>query len=163
MALADINPAIESPRGRGAPVRVITDTVTIRASAKETGDAYAVFDIETPPSGGFPPHIQHDEDEAYYVIEGTYAFLIGAREEVLGVGEFLIVPRGTLHGYVNPGSESARMLILTTPGHNKQLFFEEVGDSLDRPVWEPDMARFLAAAPNYGIDIPRADTSSPGP
>lgn len=152
-----------APSIRGTPVRVITDIVTLKATSADTGATYAAFEIETPPSGGFPPHTQQDDAEGFYVIEGIYTFLVGDREFTLGAGDFLHVQRGTLHGYVNPGTTPSRMLVVATPGRVQETFFADIGDNLDRPVWEPDMARFLAVAPNHGIQIPTADTADPRP
>ena len=160
MALVDMARLVRSPAGQGTHVRVITDVVTLKAAAVDTGDAYSLFEIETPPSGGFPVHTQRHDDESFYVIEGTYSFLVDEREIALGVGGFLLVPRGTAHGYTNPGSTPARMLILTTPGGIQEEFFDEIGGSGDRPVWEPDMARILAVAAKYGIEFPTTGLES---
>lgn len=134
-------------------VRVITDLVTIKARARDTGDAYSLFETETPPAGGFPPHTQRYDDETFFVIEGRYTVLVGEEQVELGPGGTACIPRGTVHAYSNVGSELARMLVLVTPGGIKEQFVDEVGDYADRPAWEPDMAKVLAVAPKYGIEF----------
>lgn len=138
-------------------MRVITDLVTIKASAIETGAAYALYETETPVSGGVPPHRQRYDDEGFYILEGRYLFLVGGDELEVGPGEFVFVPRGTTHAVVNVGASPGRMLVVVTPGVVHQEYMDDIGDPASRPPWEPDMARVLAVAPKYGIDFRRND------
>lgn len=153
MAIVDVARHVHHHAGSGEGVRVIMDLVTVKAAAADTGDAWSLFEVETPPSGGFPAHIRRHDDQGFYVIDGTYTFLLGEEEITLRRGEFLLVPRGTVHAYANPGPAHARMLLIVTPGGITERFFDEVVDRPDRPVWEPDMAKVLAVAPKYGIEI----------
>jgi len=146
-----------SPRhlraGEGAKVRVITDLVTTKAEAQDTGGAYSLFELLTPPAGGCPPHTQRYDDETVYVLAGRYAFLVGEHTIELGPGDYLFIPRGTLHAFTNPGATAARMLILATPGGIQDGFIDEVGAPADRAPWAPSMPRVLAVAPKYGIEF----------
>jgi quercetin dioxygenase-like cupin family protein len=148
----------------GEQLRVITDVVTVKAAATDTGDAYSLFETETPPGGGCPPHEQRYDDETFYVLEGRYAFLIGDERVELEPGGYAFVPRGTVHAFTNVGSVPARMLLLITPGGIQETFFDEVGDRPDRPAWRPDMTKVLAVAPKYGIEFafPIADAEATG-
>jgi len=141
----------------GTHLTLITDAVTVRVSSAETGGAYALYETETPPSGGYPPHTERYDDVTFVVIAGTYAVLIGNDQVELEPGGHVYIPRGTVHAYLNPGSEPARMLVLVTPGGIHEQFLEEVGDRAGRAAWEPDMARLLAVAPKYGIEFLRPE------
>lgn len=151
--------------GEGRQLRVITDLVTIKATERETGDCYALFERETPPNGGCPAHTQRYEDETFYVLEGTYSFLIGEEVTELGPGGYAFVPRGTVHGYTNVGDSPARLLVFVTPGGVQEQFIDEVGDDAERPTWEPNMAKVLAVAPKYGVEFatPDIDDEPAGP
>jgi quercetin dioxygenase-like cupin family protein len=50
-----------------------------KVPSRRTGGAYSLFEVATPPGSG-PPHVQHREAEAFYVLEGEFEFLNG--EEV---------------------------------------------------------------------------------
>jgi quercetin dioxygenase-like cupin family protein len=139
--------------GEGHRKRVITELMTIKATGGDTGGAYSLFETETPPSGGFPLHAHRYDDETFYILEGSYSFYLDDRQVELDAGAYVFVPRGTMHGYVNAGSGFARMLVLVTPGGIHEKFLDEIGDSADRPAWQPDMARVLAVAPKYGVDF----------
>ena len=69
-----------------------------------------------PPGGGPPPHIHTREDETFYLLEGAVEFLLGETTITAGPGDFVNVPRGTVHHIKNVGSElSLRMAIAMPP------------------------------------------------
>ena len=141
--------------GAGQALRVISDVVTFKARAAETGGAYTLCETRTLPGGGTPPHYQRHEEESFYVLEGMYAFQVGDDVVRMGPGGYAFAPRGTVHAYTNVGDTPARMLILITPGGIHERFFAEVGTPADAPApsGRPDMDKLLAAAEMYGIEI----------
>jgi mannose-6-phosphate isomerase-like protein (cupin superfamily) len=153
MDLAHLLAPVQRRPGEGRQLTVITDTVTVKAETADTGGAYALYEVETPPAGGCPPHTQRYDDEAFFVIEGRYDIVIGEERLDLGPGGYAFIPRGTVHAFVNPGPAPARMLALVTPGGIHGQFLDDVGDPTGRAPWEPDMAHLLAAAPKYGIEF----------
>src|SRR5918997_5385556 len=136
---------------------VMGETVTCKITSEQTSGAYSLFEITTQPGGGPPPHVQHWEDEYYYVLEGEYEFLDRGRPIRAGVGSLIYVPRGNLHTHRNVGDKPGRMLVSQTPGGSHERFFEELGQSPDAPTvpsQSPDMERVAAIATKYGIEIP---------
>lgn len=130
--------------GEGRRFTVMTDAITVKATTAETGGAFALYEAETPPSGGCPPHVQRYDDEAIFVIEGRYSVLIGERQVDLGPGGY---------AFTNPGPEPARMLVLVSPGGAHEQFVDEVSDPAGRAPWRPDMANVLSVAPKYGVEF----------
>ena len=57
---------------------------TYKVPSQRTGGAYSLFEVVTQPGAGPPPHVQHREDESFYVLDGEYEFLSGRR--ILRVG-----------------------------------------------------------------------------
>ena len=139
--------------GEGRTLRVISDVVTVKASAEDTGGAYSLFETSTPPGGGTPPHYQRYEDEAFYVLEGRCGFRFGEDTVEITEGGYAFVPRGTVHAFTNAGDGPLRMIVLVTPGGIHEKFFAEVGEDPATPAGPPDIAKLLAAAPKYGIEI----------
>lgn len=78
-------------------VRVIGDEITFKALASETNGGYSLFEMRTLPGAGAPPHYQREEEEAFFVLEGTYQFLHGENQIVADSGDFVFVRRGTMH------------------------------------------------------------------
>ena len=112
----------------------------------------------TAPGGGTPPHIHHYEEEAFFVVEGTYAFGIGEQSVELGPGGFVFGPRDIPHSFRNVGSTPGRLLMLITPGGLFEQFTAEVGQPLagpdfPAPAAPADVARLVAVAAKYGIDF----------
>ena len=62
-----------------------------------------------------PLHVHHEDDEAWYVLEGTLAFRVDDEEIEAGAGSAVVVPAGTPHAYWNPRPEGARYLLVMTP------------------------------------------------
>lgn len=62
-----------------------------------------------------PWHVHHQDDEAWYVLEGKLCIRAGDDEIELVPGSAWLVPRGTPHTYWNPGPEPARYLLCMTP------------------------------------------------
>jgi len=61
-----------------------------------------------------PLHKHNNDDEAWYVLEGTLGFQIGDERVEADAGQAVIVPRGTPHTYWNPKPEQAKYLIIMT-------------------------------------------------
>ena len=62
-------------------------------------------------------------------------------------------PRGSVHHFSNPGSETARTLVMLTPDIGKQ-FFREVG-ALTAAGEPPDRAKLMEVMTRYGL-VPAA-------
>jgi mannose-6-phosphate isomerase-like protein (cupin superfamily) len=60
-------------------------------------------------------HVHHEDDEAWYVVEGRLGFLVGGEEIEAGPGAAVYVRRGTPHSYWNAGDGPARYLLVMTP------------------------------------------------
>jgi mannose-6-phosphate isomerase-like protein (cupin superfamily) len=73
----------------------------------------------TDPGGGFDPpmliaplHIHHEDDEAWYVLEGKMAVRCGDSVFEVGPGACAFVPRGNIHTFWNPEPGPARYLVV---------------------------------------------------
>ncbi len=85
----------------------------VKASAESTGGVLTLIDSRT--SGGAPMHVHENEDECFYVVEGTIQVWTKDDEYEAPVGAFVFLPRGTQHAWDVVG-ERARVLIITVPG-----------------------------------------------
>lgn len=76
----------------------------------------------TDPGGGHdvpryiaPLHVHHEDDEAWYVLEGALTVRLDGRDVEVAAGGAVLAPRGTPHTYWNPRPEPARYLLVMTP------------------------------------------------
>lgn len=127
-------------------------------TGEESGGAYFAMEALVPPGGGPPPHIHTREDETFYLIEGTIEFLLDDERVMAGPGDFVSVPRGTVHRFKNIGSDTARMILTFTPA-GMEKFFEATLEPAPADGQEPPdnvdevAARYVAAAPRYGLEF----------
>jgi mannose-6-phosphate isomerase-like protein (cupin superfamily) len=68
-----------------------------------------------PPRWIAPLHLHHNDDEAWYVLEGRLCVKRGDDTVETGPGAAVLVPRGTPHTYWNPDPAPARYLLIMTP------------------------------------------------
>ena len=68
-----------------------------------------------PPRWIAPLHLHRNDDEAWYVLEGTLCVKRGDEIVELPAGSAALVPRGTPHTYWNPTTERVRYLLIMTP------------------------------------------------
>ena len=132
------------------PVYFLGLPTVVRASSQTTNGAFGLIDqLTMPPGFASPYHTHHLEDEAFYVLEGELAFVCGGSWTIAGPGTYVFGPRNIPHGFKVVGDAPARMLLLCAPGGFEQ-FVVELAEPAPAP---PDMARLMAVAAKYKIDI----------
>ena len=134
------------------------DRYTFLVTGEQSGGVYFVMEALVPPGGGPPPHIHRNEDETFYVVEGRCRFLLGDRTIHAAVGDYINVPRGTVHCFHNDGTGTARLILTFTPAGLEKFFEETLEPARDRHAPPPQnveavVARYVAAAPKYGLDF----------
>jgi len=67
-----------------------------------------------PPRWIAPLHVHRNDDEAWYVLEGTICVRVGKDVVEAKAGSAVFVPRGTTHTYWNPGPGLLRYLLVMT-------------------------------------------------
>ena len=141
--------ALRMPRAR---------LITRKVSSEQTGGAYSLFEVLVAPGGGEGPHIQHREDECFYVLEGRFGFVVEGEQIEAGPGSLIYVPKGVLHAFNNAGETPGRMLVSQTPGGAYERFIEEVGETVTedstptgkRPSGDPERLAIVGA--EYGVE-----------
>ena len=132
-----------------------TGRITIKAGPGETG-AFSQFEVDDPRGSAPPLHVHHNEDEAFYILEGQVTMFAGDQRIDLQAGDYFFGARGTPHAYV-VRSERARMLVTISPSGSEQLFI-----SLGTPVTGPEpptdtvmppMSEMTRLFASYGAEI----------
>jgi mannose-6-phosphate isomerase-like protein (cupin superfamily) len=71
--------------------------------------------VGDPPRYIAPLHVHAEDDEAWYVLEGTLGVRVGDEDVLVAAGGAVLVPRGTPHTYWNARPEPARYVLVMTP------------------------------------------------
>jgi mannose-6-phosphate isomerase-like protein (cupin superfamily) len=103
--------------GEGRKYDCVTMTAIFKADENETDDKYSISEWWLEPNSKGPGAHQHDDnDEVFYVLEGSCSFLIGDKWIEANKGTFLRVPAKTMHDFANRSNERTGMLNFFIPG-----------------------------------------------
>ncbi len=83
--------------------------------------------IATSSGEGSKLHTQPDHDEIVVVIDGEAEFRIGDETRRVGPGDFMFIPRNTLHGRVRTLTDSMSALSIYAP------YFDRAKENI---IWE---------------------------
>ena len=127
--------------------------MTITAAAEETDGAFALFEYTAGRGKASPLHSHPEADETFWVVEGTMKAHIDGVEHDGGEGSTFVFRRGVPHAYAIT-SETARILMLLTPGGGENFFREAGTPALRHELPAPserNLAQFQAAAARNGV------------
>lgn len=136
------------PAKTGQAFWVMGDLFTYLVVGEQSGGNYFTVEVNVGPGNGPPPHIHHREEEQFFVLEGSLTFQVGDRTIQISQGDFVHIPRDTVHSFKN-GPQPARLLATFSPA-GIEKFFQEAGEAAaDRsapppPVTGETIARFFA-------------------
>lgn len=114
------------PAGAGETVHVLVDSATVKVGVEDTAGTLSVLEVALSAGGGVPDHRHARDDETIYVLEGALDVRMGAERLALAVGGCAFAPRGTVHGFTNPGFAPARLLLISSPAVEPQRAFLEL-------------------------------------
>jgi mannose-6-phosphate isomerase-like protein (cupin superfamily) len=86
------------------------------ADRAETKQRYSISQWWLDPHTKGPGAHAHDEDDVFFVIEGTMSFLVGDRWVDAPRGSFVLAPGGTTHDFENRTDARAGVLNFSVPG-----------------------------------------------
>jgi quercetin dioxygenase-like cupin family protein len=136
----------------------------VKIGAAETGGAFGLLEVTVRAGEGSPWHVHPDEDEWFYVLDGSFTFYVGEERLSLTAGSFAFGPKGVPHTFIADAPHGGRALVGFQPFHFEG-FLREVGVPATERVLPPsatappDMARLLPIAARNGMEI----LGPPGP
>ncbi len=87
-----------------------------KADSDETRGRYSISEWWLEPYTRGPGAHTHDEDDVFFVIEGTMSFFVDGAWTDAPKGSLVIAPGGTPHDFENRSAERAGALNLSVPG-----------------------------------------------
>jgi len=125
------------PAGEGRAFALMGSTLTFKDEPQDSGGAMLAFEHRCPPGLGVPPHSERNH-ESFYVLEGELEVEVAGKAHALGPGDFLRIPRGTVHSLHNPGPDPVRVLTVVSPGDGHARFFSTLGQAIEDPANPPE-------------------------
>ena len=83
------------------------------------------------------------------MLEGILRYSVDKESRDLKPGEWMSTPRGSVHQFNNPYSETARALIILTPDIGEQ-YFRDVGVVVNAGG-PPDRVKLMEVMSRYGL------------
>ena len=117
--------------GRSYPMGRIS--AVFKADGDETRKAYSVSEWWLEPHTQGPGAHAHEEDDVFYVIEGTMSFFLGNRWIDAPRGSFVLAPGGLTHDFENRSASRAGILNFSLPGEFEQSMPEIAKWFADNP------------------------------
>lgn len=100
--------------GRAYPMGPLR--AVFKADGEETRGKYSISEWWLDPYTRGPGAHQHEEDDVFYVIEGTMSFFVGGKWIDAPKGSLVIAPGGTPHDFENRTGKRAGALNVSVPG-----------------------------------------------
>jgi quercetin dioxygenase-like cupin family protein len=144
--------------GAGDATWFFNALMTTKASQAETAGAYSLTEHLVTAASNPPMHVQTDEEEAFYVLEGEIEFEVDGEIVVATPGTFVLVARGAAHLF-RVLTPTARMLVICSgkATDNLEDFFLGMGEPATEPVLPapsaPDLDRLMALTARTGIEL----------
>lgn len=103
--------------GEGRVYACGTMTAVFKADENETNEKYSISEWWLEPNSDGPgAHFHEENDEVFYVLEGTISFLVGDQWIDANKGTFLRIPAKTIHDFKNNSQVKSGILNFFIPG-----------------------------------------------
>jgi DNA-binding transcriptional MerR regulator len=107
-------------------------TIDCKVSGKDTGGAMCVLEVN---NSGWPRHVNPEQDEWIYVVDGEVELEIGKKRFHLGARESMFIPRNVEHVWAAV-SGPAQIINTYQPAGNIEEFFQALAKFKDLPTRE---------------------------
>jgi DNA-binding transcriptional MerR regulator len=107
-------------------------TIDCKVSGKDTGGAMCVMELN---NTGWPRHVNPDQDEWIYVVDGAVELEIGNKRFRLGARESMFIPRNVEHVW-SPTVGSAKIINTYQPAGKIEEFFQVLAGLKELPTRE---------------------------
>jgi uncharacterized cupin superfamily protein len=145
-------------RDEGRATWFFNALMTTKAAMSETAGAYNLSEHIVTAASNPPMHVQMDEDEAFYILEGEIEFEVDGQVALATPGTFAFVARGAAHTF-RVLTDTARMLVICSgkPADNLEDFFLGMGSpATERELptpGAPDVDKLVELCDRTGIAL----------
>lgn len=84
------------------------------------------------PRGGQVPWHNQEQEEVYFVVEGTGEMCLGEERQSLGTGQMVYIPSGVFHQLTNTGETPMKMIYCYGPAGDVAHWRQELEGTLPR-------------------------------
>ncbi len=150
MIISDLN-TIE---GRAYPARRRTRNL-VGGVAPIQATHFSLGSVILEPHGGQVPWHNQEQEEVYFVLEGTGEMCLGEERQTMTAGQAVYIPSGVFHQLTNTGDTPLRMLYCYGPAGDVAHWRQELDGTLPRAGVEAP-ALPAGATPQHITPFPEA-------
>jgi len=115
--------------GRRYPARRLTQNVVGGMSPIQASN-FALGHVTLDPDGGQVPWHNQDQEEIYFVVEGTGEMCLGEERMTVSSGQAVYIPPRVFHQLTNTGSTPMRMIYCYGPAGDVAHWHQELDGTL---------------------------------
>ncbi len=134
--------------GEGTALIVLGTTQHIKLTGTDTAGAYTLVEEAGPVGSGVPLHVHHNEDETFFVLSGTFKFIVGGDTIIAEVGTTLFAPRDVPHSMEVVSDTVGRVLTLISPPGLEHMF-----EALSRLPEDVEMAQAIELCRRFDVEF----------
>src|SRR3954451_22789708 len=123
--------------GRTYPARRLTQNL-VGGMSPIQATAFAMGNVTLEPNGGQVPWHNQDQEEVYFIVEGSGEMCLGDERRPISAGQAAFIPPNVFHQLTNTGDTPMRMIYVYGPAG-------------DVAHWKQELSGTL---PKAGIDVP---------
>src|ERR1700681_4221266 len=117
--------------GRLYPAKRLTQNLAGGAAPIQPSN-FAMGNVTLDPEGGQVPWHNQEQEEIYFIVEGTGEMCLGEEKSAVTTGQAVFIPPGVFHQLTNTGSTPMRMLYCYGPAGDVAHWRQELDGTLPR-------------------------------
>jgi len=146
--------------GQGETLIAHGTSLQTKICAADTDNTFFLIETVVNPGGGPPLHTHSNEDELFYVLEGTLAVEVLGQTHIAEAGSLAYLPRCIAHRFACHGDRPAKFLGFTTPPQFAG-FLRAQSEAVAKPGFQ--FSDLVPIAEMYGLSLgPGNETVAPG-
>jgi mannose-6-phosphate isomerase-like protein (cupin superfamily) len=117
--------------GRRYPARRLTQNL-VGGAAPIQATNFALGNVTLDPRGGQVPWHNQEQEEVYFIVEGTGEMCLGDERQVVTGGQAIYIPSGVFHQLTNLGDTPLRMIYCYGPAGDVAHWRQELAGTLPK-------------------------------
>jgi len=117
--------------GRRYPAKRVTQNLAGGAAPIQPSN-FAMGNVTLDPNGGQVPWHNQEQEEVYFVVEGTGEMCLGEERRTVTAGQMVYIPSRVFHQLTNIGETPLRMIYCYGPAGDVAHWRQELAGTLPR-------------------------------
>jgi mannose-6-phosphate isomerase-like protein (cupin superfamily) len=127
MTISDLS----QTKGRRFPAHRLTQNL-VGGSAPIQATNFSIGNVTLDPDGGQVPWHNQEQEEVYFIVEGTGEMCLGEERQTVTSGQVVYIPSGVFHQLTNIGTTPLRMIYCYGPAGDVAHWRQELDGTLPK-------------------------------